>query len=83
MGMSITEEMSTVPRVGETTRRSSRAAAIGSAQCSSVSRQSAVPTSPSANLSARRSSTRSTPGPSRRSVPMNSLPANSGRRSLA
>src|SRR5690242_16106056 len=81
MPKSITELMTATPPSGEHTRASSRHAWGGSSQCSSVSRHSAVPTSPSPNDSARRSSIRSTPGPGRMSVPVNGRPANSGRRS--
>src|SRR3954451_11851657 len=75
--------MTATPPSGEQTRASSRHACGGSAQCSSVSRHSAVPTLPSAKLRSRRSSMRSTPGPSRMSVPVNGRPANSRRRSPA
>src|SRR5947208_5257079 len=73
--------MTATPPSGEQTRASSRHACGGSAQCSRVSRHSAVPTLPSSKLSARRSSTWSTPGPGRMSVPVNGRPAKIGRRS--
>src|SRR4051795_1558659 len=81
MPNSITELMTATPPSGEHTRASSRQACGGSAQCRSVSRHRAVPTLPSSKLSERRSSTRSTPGPSGMSVPVNGRPANSGRMS--